>query len=374
MFLPAGSRDEMGSAVSNRFSVMETFRKVVTLRGYEMISTPVVEYASTFTNEYVNMKLQNMLKWFNSEGEIEVLRPDWTTAIARALSSQEATPQKWAYQGSVFKTDHPGIECNQAGIEILHMPLLIGEIESLLMAHSFLNEIGMGDYVIELGHADIYESIVSKLQLGKDDGEKLRQAMHDKKKDEVYHIALHNGGKEAAGELAALVDAYGDIGIIDEYEKRWKDRGHLLQILEQMKKTAHILKESGSGDILVDLGRVKNLPYYSGMMYRGFLKKTGDVCFSGGRYDKLYDRYSRNVSAAGLAFDLDILAEQYEEESARQRVCIIANADTIVYAEKLRKSFENCIVDVQLEATDAENYDKVVEIQLIDGKYEVLEK
>lgn len=364
----------MGPAVSNRFSVMEKFRKIVTLRGYEMISTPVVEYASTFTNDYVNMKLQNMLKWFNSEGEIEVLRPDWTTAIARALSSQEAIPQKWAYQGSVFKTDRPGIECNQAGIEILNMPLLIGECESLLMAHSFLKEIGMSDYVIELGHADIYESIVSKLHLRKDDGEKLRQAMHDKKKDEVYQIVLNNADKETAAELASLVDAYGGTEIIDEYEKHWKDRVHLLQILEQLKKTAHILKESGSGDILVDLGRVKNLPYYSGMMYRGFLKKTGGVCFSGGRYDKLYDRYGRNVSAAGLAFDLDILAEQYEEETARQRVCIIANADTIVYAEKIRKTFKNCIVDVQLEAADAENYDKVVEIQFIDGKFEVLEQ
>lgn len=364
----------MGPAVSNRFSVMEKFRKVVTLRGYEMISTPVVEYASTFTNDYVNMKLQNMLKWFNSEGEIEVLRPDWTTAIARALSSQEATPQKWAYQGSIFRTDRPGMECNQAGIEILHMPLLMGESESLLMAHSFLKEMGMEDYVIELGHANIYESLVSNLQFAKDDAEKLHQAMHDKKKDEVYHIVLNNGGKEAAAELAALVDAYGDIGIIDEYEKRWKDQEHLLQILEQMKKVAHILKASGSGDILVDLGRVKNLPYYSGMMYRGFLKKNGGVCFSGGRYDKLYDRYGQNVSAAGLAFDLDILAEQYEEENTKQRICIIANMDTIVYAEKLRKSYENCIVDVQLDAANTKNYDKVVEIQFNDGKYEVLEK
>lgn len=374
MFLPAGSRDEMGLAVSNRFSVMEKFRNIATLRGYEMISTPVVEYASTFTNEYVNMKLQNMLKWFNSEGEIEVLRPDWTTAVARALSNQEAIPQKWAYQGSVFKTDRPGMECNQAGIEILHMPLLMGESESLLMAHSFLKEIGISDYVIELGHAELYESLVSELQLAKDEAEKLRQAMHDKKKDEVYHIALHNGGKETAAELAALVDAYGDIGIIDEYEKRWEGREGLLQMLKQMKKVAQILQESGSGDILVDLGRVKNLPYYSGMMYRGFLKKTGDVCFSGGRYDKLYDRYGRNVSAAGLAFDLDILAEVYEEDIYKKRVCIIAGIETLAYAEKLRQSFEHCIVDVQLGAPGAENYDKVVEIQFIDGKFEVLEK
>ncbi|GIN92120.1 ATP phosphoribosyltransferase regulatory subunit [Siminovitchia terrae] len=374
MFLPAGSRDEMGPAVSNRFSVMEKFREVAVLRGYEQISTPVFEYASTFTNEYVGMNLQNMLKWFNSEGEIEVLRPDWTTSIARALSSQDRNPQKWAYQGSVFKTDRPGMEDHQAGIEILHMPTLMGEIESLLMASSILKSIGITDYVIELGHTELYESLVQELDLKNEEAERLRQAMHDKKQDEVYEIALHYGDEQTAKELAALVDAYGGIEVITEYEERWKDRKDLLDMLAQMKKVAQILTESGSGEILVDLGRVKNLPYYSGMLYRGFLKKTGVVCFSGGRYDKLYDRYGGQVSAAGLAFDVDVLAEIYQEESSLEKVCIIANIDALVYAEKLRQSYENCIVDVRTEKADSDDYDKIVEIKLIDGKYEVLEK
>ena len=126
MLLPAGSKDEMGLAVSNRFHVLEMFRKAVIGRGYNEISTPVLEYASTFTNENVDMKLQNMLKWFDSEGEIEVLRPDWTTAIARALSTQEKQPQKWAYQGSIFQRNKPGVEYHQAGVEIIHMPAAYG--------------------------------------------------------------------------------------------------------------------------------------------------------------------------------------------------------------------------------------------------------
>lgn len=74
MFLPSGSKDMLGSRVSRQNQVFETFRQVVTLRGYQEIATPVVEYASTFTNEYVGMPLQNMLKWFNSDGDIEVLK------------------------------------------------------------------------------------------------------------------------------------------------------------------------------------------------------------------------------------------------------------------------------------------------------------
>ncbi|MFK4998318.1 ATP phosphoribosyltransferase regulatory subunit [Bacillus sp. N9] len=137
MFLPAGSKDEMGLLVSSRFHVIERFRKVATLRGYNEISTPVIEYASTFTNEYVDMKLQNMMKWFNAEGEIEVLRPDWTTAIARALSNQEKYPQKWAYAGSIFKQNIPGVEHYQAGVEMIHMPELMGKVKVCLWPNLF---------------------------------------------------------------------------------------------------------------------------------------------------------------------------------------------------------------------------------------------
>lgn len=105
MFLPAGSQDEIGNKVNNRSRVYEVFRNVTIMRNYKQISTPAVEYADTFTNKYAGMELQSMLKWFNHDGEIEVLRPDWTTAIARTLVKQSSSQDKWSYQGSVFRND-----------------------------------------------------------------------------------------------------------------------------------------------------------------------------------------------------------------------------------------------------------------------------
>ncbi|MFB9828110.1 ATP phosphoribosyltransferase regulatory subunit [Lederbergia wuyishanensis] len=364
----------MGSSLNNRFSVMEKFRNVTTLRGYKPISTPVIEYASTFTNEFIDMKLQDMMKWFNGEGEIEVLRPDWTTAIARALSSQEKKPQKWTYQGSVFKRNMPGVEYHQIGVEIIHYPELMGESECLLMAQAFLKEIGVGACVIELGHTEIYESLVEELQLSKFEAERLRQAMHDKKKDEVYQIALSHSNKEKAYELASLVDAFGPIEIIDEYEEKWKGRENVLGTLQHIKKLAKILMESGSGEILVDLGRVKNLPYYSGLMFRGFLQSSGAVCFSGGRYDRLYEQFGESISAVGVALDVEVLAAQVIETDLFERICIIANEESLAYAENVRHSFQNCIVDVQSESVNVKGYNRVYEIKKLNGKFEVIER
>ena len=364
----------MGPAVSRRFQVAEQFRKAAMLRGYKEISTPVVEYASTFTNEYVDMKLQNMMKWFNAEGEIEVLRPDWTTAIARALSNQEKKPQKWAYQGSVFKRSTPGLEYHQAGIEILHLPELMGDSECLLMSRAFLTEIGAPGFVIELGYAGIFEKLAGELDLSEPDNEKLRQAMHDKKKDEVLQIASEFGERDTAEELADLVDAYGFLDILSQYEKRWRDRPELLGMLRHIGKVARIVQETGTEDILVDLGRVKNLPYYSGIMFRGFLKETGAVCFSGGRYDRLYERFGEGISAVGLAFDVGVLAGQMQEKEQVQRVCIIAEEESLAFAEKVRAELIDVIADVQSWNADRSEYDRILEIRNVDGKFEVLEK
>ncbi|HLU23175.1 MAG TPA: ATP phosphoribosyltransferase regulatory subunit [Bacillaceae bacterium] len=374
MFLPEGSRDEMGSVVNKRFHVMEVFRKVVSTRGYQQIATPLLEYATTFTNEHVGMKLQEMMKWFNANGDIEVLRPDWTIAIARALSTQPQEPQKYAYQGSVFKLNTPGVEFHQIGIEMIHIPDLMGESESLLMAQTFLKQLGVGSCIIELGHTDIYESLAQELSLSTIAAENLRQAMHDKKKDEVYQIAKANGSIETAEELAALVDAFGSIEIIAEYEHRWENRKDLLEILQHIKQLVAILQQSGSEDILVDLGRVKNQPYYSGMMFRGFLPSSGVVCFSGGRYDRLYEQFGNSVSAVGLAFDVDVLVDQVQDSEQKETICIIASPETISYSEQIRSEFPEAIVDVQSEPVDREKYDKVLEIVNRNGKYEVVEK
>ena len=374
MFLPAGSQDETGRRVQNRFRAFETFRTVTEKRNYKAISTPAVEYADTFTNPFAGMKLQPMLKWFNRQGEIEVLRPDWTTAVARALINQDPAQLKWCYQGSVYRNDKVGTESRQAGIEIIHTPEFLGESECLLTAVAYLKELNIGNYLIELGHTGIFEELTAPLQLNEEETEKLRQAMHDKRRDEVYQLAAGHGSKAIAEHLTSLVDAFGPVDIMETYEQKWQSNEKLLSIIRHLKQLARLLKESGIEDVLVDLGRVKNLPYYCGVMFRGFIKENGATCFSGGRYDKLYEQFSERVSAVGLAFDVDTLAEQLSSEKETETVCILASPETHVYAEKRREAYEKAVVDIRYQLPERHQYDKVVEVIRKNDQYEVVEK
>ncbi|WP_077621850.1 ATP phosphoribosyltransferase regulatory subunit [Sediminibacillus massiliensis] len=374
MFLPAGSQDETGQQIHNRFHAFEKFRTLTWKRNYKSISTPVVEYAGTFTNEYAGMKLQNMLKWFNGEGEIEVLRPDWTTAIARALVNQTRSQLKWCYQGSVFRSDKTGMESRQAGIEIVHCPKFLGESECLLTAVQYLSDLNISDYLIELGHTGIFEELTNPLQLTSQQSEQLRQAMHDKQRDVVYDLAAKHGTEESAEELTALIDAYGSKEVIEKYEGVWKDNDRLLSILDHIKRLVGLLEDSGIEGVLVDLGRVKNLPYYCGTMFRGYLKVNGAICFSGGRYDKLYEQFEKRISAVGLAFDVDVLSEQLPYFEQESKICIVADEETHAYAEKLRNSYQEDIVDILYEVPSTDKYHKIVKVIKNNNEYKVVEE
>ncbi|SDJ69815.1 ATP phosphoribosyltransferase regulatory subunit [Sediminibacillus albus] len=376
MFLPAGSQDETGQQINNRFHAYEIFGTVTKRRNFEAISTPVVEYAETFTNQYAGMALQSMLKWFNREGEIEVLRPDWTTAVARALVNQPPSQLKWCYQGSVYRSDKDGMESRQAGIEIVHTPVFLGESECLLTAVNFLRELSISEYVIELGHTGIFEELTAPLHLSPAQLEKLRQAMHDKRKDEVLHLASESGSERAAEELTNLVDAFGSLEVIEVYEKHWKSNHRLVEIIQHLKKLAQLLSDCGVDEILVDLGRVKNLPYYCGTMFRGYLKDNGATCFSGGRYDKLYEQFDEQISAVGLAFDVDVLSDKLPFGKEQEKICLVASEESHAYAEELRKKYTGRIVDIRyaLHDSDRADYDQIVDVTKLNKEDKVVDK
>lgn len=363
MFLPVGSQDQIGEKLNHQAKVNRIFRKVVQQRNYKAIETPVVEYAQTFTNPHVGMAFNKLLKWFDREGDIEVLRADWTTAIARALMTQNPSQFKWFYQGSVFQNNENGIESQQAGIEIIRTDLLLGEMETLFTAVDVLKALSIDEYVIELGHTGIFDYMVQPLGLSEDEEEQLRVAMDDKQEDVVYQMAIKKGNKQIADNLVALIQAYGSKEILNEYRHQWARTEELVEIINHLEQLVTSLEQLGVPDVIVDLGSVRKLRYYSGTMFSGYLKKTGDICFSGGRYDRLYAQFDKDISAVGLAFYVDVLTTMIEDEPKKAQICLLASPKTHVKAEQMRINFPNAQVDIRYQLPKGHRYDQIINVQ-----------
>ena len=56
----------------------------------------------------------------------------------------------------------------------------------------------------------------------------------------------------------------------------------------------------------IDLAQIPTMPYYTGVMFKVFGDKVPDAFASGGRYDKLFERFgAKKLTAVGWAVDID---------------------------------------------------------------------
>ena len=53
---------------------------------------------------------------------------------------------------------------------------------------------------------------------------------------------------------------------------------------------------------LFDLACVPNMEYYTGIIFKVYSKYVEEPIISGGRYDKLYENFGKDVPAIGMAY------------------------------------------------------------------------
>ena len=83
----------------------------------------------------------------------------------------------------------------------------------------------------------------------------------------------------------------------------------LTTILERLEHLAEDLEALGCERVQFDLGKTKNLNYYTGIVFEAYVDGVGKRVLSGGRYDTLIGKYGRMLPAVGFSIKLDALAE-----------------------------------------------------------------
>ena len=88
--LPEGVQDFLPAECRAKRDLEETLRQEFMKNGYEEIETPSFEYYDVFSDGIGAYMQENMIKFFDLNGRILVLRPDVTVPIARMISNNFA--------------------------------------------------------------------------------------------------------------------------------------------------------------------------------------------------------------------------------------------------------------------------------------------
>ena len=165
---PLGMRDTLPSIFEKKEAIRQFGREFFSLRGFEFIQTPTLEYYDTVGRSSA-IKESKLFKLVDAQGNTLVLRPDATTPIARIAASKllkEKVPLRLAYYSNVFRSQEleggRPAEFEQMGVEIIGDDSVYSDAEAILTTIDFLKNIGIENFKISIGHAGILDAIIRK--------------------------------------------------------------------------------------------------------------------------------------------------------------------------------------------------------------------
>ena len=101
--LPPGVRDTLVQECYNLNTIKEKLRRKFLLAGYCFIQSAGLEYYDTYANIKSPVAQSKMFKMTDKDGNLIVLRPDMTLAVARiAASKMEDSYAKLCYFSDIY--------------------------------------------------------------------------------------------------------------------------------------------------------------------------------------------------------------------------------------------------------------------------------
>ncbi|MBS1469955.1 MAG: ATP phosphoribosyltransferase regulatory subunit [Lachnospiraceae bacterium] len=314
--IPTGMRDLIPSECALRKKLQKAIEDRLDRCGYQEVVTPTIEYYKTYETGFYNINEQDMYKFFDAQGRILMLRADMTIPIARLAATKFKDvnpPLRFRYCANVFKV-HEDLsgkknEISDCGVELIGVPQDSGDLEILMTALDALSVVKNHQWVLEIGNINFFREACRLFALSVEDSEELSDLIDRKSMtplaEKLKELKLPDNARQFFLQLPWMS---GDQQMLED-AKQYCFCEPLKEIIERMIVLAKDLQELGCERVQFDLGKTKNLNYYTGIVFEAYVEGVGKRVLSGGRYDTLLEKYGRNLPAVGFSIKLDAFAE-----------------------------------------------------------------
>ncbi len=322
--LPEGVRDIIGLEAYAKRRTEQQAREAFLLCGYQEIETPTFEYATVFDGELGDLRFENMMHFFDADGRMLTMRPDFTLPCARVVSALRdsfPTPVRVFYIGNAFglehNTGHQRREFSQAGAELMGLGGAQADAEIIMVAHQVLENMGLTSYVLDLGHVGVFKALWKAAGLSRTQADALRGLLDQK--NELEALDMLNDLRVEAGirdQLLKLIDLYGGIEVLSSAREAL-GVGGCQKALDELESVCQMLGDCGlTNRITIDLGHLTNMDYYTGTVFCALAEGVGSPLLSGGRYDGVLAQFGRPMPATGFAVSVSRVVNALENKGA----------------------------------------------------------
>jgi ATP phosphoribosyltransferase regulatory subunit len=315
--VPPGTRDVLPDEMRELRALTSRLHGVWDRSGYGEVRTPTLEYEDV-VRRGDERAARAGFRTFDDHGNVLTLRADATIPIARLVANRypEATDPirlcyfAHAYRAVKVRSGQPR-EFLQGGLELIGVPAPQGDAEVIALVLEALSAAGLGRHRLGLGDGALYGTLLAELEIHEDEREPLLEALARRDlvslETRVDRLGLSPAARETLVRLPTL---RGGPEVLGHAE------GPVGAALENLRAVYELLNERGVADrVIFDLGLVRELGYYTGVVFELYDPAVGFAIGGGGRYDDLIGRYGKSMPACGVALDIHrVHVAQLEEE------------------------------------------------------------
>ncbi len=325
---PRGMRDFYPEDMRVRNAVFTAWRQASMEAGFEEYDACVVESLDLLIRKAGEEITEQIYHFKDKSGRDLALRPEMTPTLARMIAARAGTlsmPLRWFTVAQCFRYERTSRgrkrEHYQWNLDILGEPSVSAEAEVIATAAHAMRLLGLDarHYRIHFSSRKLLSDLLSRLDIdpghhaatflaldkrGKISDEDIQRLLHEQglppdSCKSVFRLldvkSLPEAAAIAGEDSEAVADIYRFNDLLDAY-----NISHLAQF---------------------DIGVIRGLSYYTGIVFEAFDTQAGlRALFGGGRYGKLLASIGgADISGAGLGFGDVVITELLQETGLNQK-------------------------------------------------------
>lgn len=321
-----GFRDFLPNVMLVRERLMEAARRVFRSYGFSPIDTPALEYAEILTGKGGDESDKQLFR-FRDAGDRDVaMRFDLTVPLARFAaqhSSELGMPFKRYHIAPVWRGENTQRgryrEFVQCDFDTIGTESNAADIETLLVIHDLLRELGFERFTIRVNNRLILNGVLESLGLADHSVGVLRAIDKLAKigRDAVIGEMVERVGT-TRDRAEQILTAMGPETTLDSLAENFAGNATVMLGVGRLRELFAAAATAGIPEdrVKLDVSIARGLDYYTGTIYETFLTDLptiGSIC-SGGRYDNLAGLFTKErLPGVGASLGLDRLIAAMEE-------------------------------------------------------------
>ena len=248
------------------------------------------------------LQSDRVITFSGKDGRLLAMKPDVTLSIVKNAPETPGAVRKVHYRENVYRMDRNSgnfREILQAGIECVGDVGFYEAAEVVYLAAKSLEALGEGT-ILSLSHVGLIRFCLESSGLPASARSQALDCLRQKREQELRALCREHGADDTLPVALLRARTPDDLApLLTADNAPWQELRQIIALLP-------------TGKVRLDFSLGNDMKYYSGLVFKGYVRGVPASVLSGGQYDRLLSHMGKNARAIGFALYLDQL-ERLEE-------------------------------------------------------------